>query len=1003
MVKFSSLMMTPAVNSFSGMLWCWLYAACLFGSLVGAENTISVKVQPPWQSKFDPKSLRNLAIQAGEYVWSRSVEAYWRYIEILLHEGCSEDNFKSHVYKVLPESDHLEEYLKYNVYSPILEAFHQVTTTLKTPEIVKTKCSNIFAVVTFMNQKDQTSCMADLDSIISEQFNPKATDSFKEPTTSFSTILPIDHVFAFAGEKPLVFLYYGYEKYDGNADYIKSLFQQAKEGKISLVLRPLVEDLDGDEEPKESLAGFGVEFAASKKEFDGKSTFPFKGLYHLPRTIIKDKDDTITNLDLGLAAVQAIFGSADPAEAFKGIAQNWPLISARVSNLVSLEDEAKALAKKSVTALQELFVPDLDYIFINGMIGRSDSFNLYSLMEASGTFERFHQAVVPTDVKPQQLFLTISEGLEQGQASIRYDLKGVHPDAIVFLNNLATDARYAHWSASSFALMRQATNNQGIYPVKRNLVEAILVFDVAKYPQTLSILLGATIDWAIKGSAGVQSNRKQDGLPIRFGLVLYSSDPALDNVVKCFYGLASVEGLRSAITYIRGWADAISDADDQENINSITAEAVYQQLLKSAEKEDLPRETRSFENLIDDDRTRQRWISARQLSQKFDITDPTIVINGRVTPIVAPSISVLASTFAKTLIAMYREEIRQIQVYLLKRAQESTQGSKSPPTNQALAAIDKELEGGYLEALLKASNKKEKGQKELSLFLKRRRRFIPDDPHRTVAIQIDKMRLEILNSLIDPNCHMAIPQKRSKQVDDSLIVWLVADPLTREGAQAMKECFKYFAGSTSERIRFRWFYPNKGDHGIRMAEYYYKLQMNRVDVKHFSASLDAMIDDAVKGKPKMDPWAGEPGQNEKKERMDKYIQRSYTEQTKVLESVLLDGQAYKGPILFINGVRYYHPDMAKIGETTNVLPLTAVDVENCIRIESHLRTDRHFKRLRESLPKERLVSADMLLRFASAELSLISAIEHGTGAGLSGLFGGSVPSAIFPTSNNLEP
>ncbi|KAG5248502.1 UDP-glucose:glycoprotein glucosyltransferase [Salix suchowensis] len=369
-----------------------------------------------------------------------------------------------------------------------------------------------------------------------------AGDSFQQPE-----LFDFDHVhFESLSGSPVTILY-GALGTDCFKVFHSALVEAAKQGKVKYVVRPVLpsgcESKVGQcvavgASDSLNLGGYGVELALKNMEYKAMDDSAIKKGVTLedPRTedlsqevrgfifskILERKPELTSEImafrdyllsstisdtldvwelkDLGHQTAQRIVHASDPLQSMQEINQNFPSVVSSLSRM-KLDDSVK----DEITANQRMIPPSKSLMALNGALINIEDIDLYLLVDMVqqelSLADQFSKLKVPhSTIRKLLLTASIPES-----NMIRVDFRSSH---VHYLNNLEEDAMYKRWRNNLNEILMPVFPGQLRY-IRKNLFHAVYVLDPAT-------------------SCGLESvdmilSLYENNLPLRFGLILYSS------------------------------------------------------------------------------------------------------------------------------------------------------------------------------------------------------------------------------------------------------------------------------------------------------------------------------------------------------------------------------------------------------------------------------------------------------------------------------------------------
>ncbi|KAG2537562.1 hypothetical protein PVAP13_9NG299400 [Panicum virgatum] len=376
-----------------------------------------------------------------------------------------------------------------------------------------------------------------------------AVDSTEQPE-----LFDFDHVYPRANITAPVAIFYGAVGTKCFKELHVQLAEASKQGKVRYALRPVLPSgcqatssfcgsigaLDAV-----TLSGYGVELALKNMEYKAMDDTAIKKGVPLedPKTedlsqevrgfifskILERKPElnaeimafrdyllssTVSDTlevwelkDLGHQTAQRIVQASDPLQSMQEINQNFPSIVSSLSRMKldnSIKDE--------IIANQRMVPPGKSLMALNGALINIEDLDLYLLMDMVhgelSLADQFARLKLPQSAARK--ILSAPPPAESN--SFRVDFRSSH---VHYLNNLEEDDMYRRWRSNIQELLMPVFPGQMRY-IRKNLFHAVYVFDPA------SACGAETIDMVL--------SLYQDNVPIRFGIVMYSS--RLINVIE---------------------------------------------------------------------------------------------------------------------------------------------------------------------------------------------------------------------------------------------------------------------------------------------------------------------------------------------------------------------------------------------------------------------------------------------------------------------------------------
>lgn len=204
--------------------------------------------------------------------------------------------------------------------------------------------------------------------------------------------------------------------------------------------------------------------------------------------------------DLGHQTAQRIVHASDPLQSMHEINQNFPSVVSSLSRM-KLNDSIR----EEIMTNQRMVPPGKSLMALNGALINIEEVDLYMLIDM--IHEELSMADQFSELKlPQNATLKLLSSPPPSESNaFRIDFRSIY---VHYLNNLEEDTMYRRWRNNINEILMPVFPGQLRY-IRKNLFNAIYVID----PTTTC---GAeTIDM-------IQS-MFQNGVPMRFGVILYSS------------------------------------------------------------------------------------------------------------------------------------------------------------------------------------------------------------------------------------------------------------------------------------------------------------------------------------------------------------------------------------------------------------------------------------------------------------------------------------------------
>ncbi|XP_066322950.1 UDP-glucose:glycoprotein glucosyltransferase-like [Miscanthus floridulus] len=204
--------------------------------------------------------------------------------------------------------------------------------------------------------------------------------------------------------------------------------------------------------------------------------------------------------DLGHQTAQRIVQASDPLQSMQEINQNFPSIVSSLSRMKldnSIKDE--------IIANQRMVPPGKSLMALNGALINIEDLDLYLLMDMVHGELSLADQFVRLKLPQSAAHKILSAPPPAESNSFRVDFRSSH---VHYLNNLEEDDMYRRWRSNIQELLMPVFPGQMRY-IRKNLFHSVYVLDPA------SACGAETIDMIL--------SLYQDGVPIRFGIIMYSS------------------------------------------------------------------------------------------------------------------------------------------------------------------------------------------------------------------------------------------------------------------------------------------------------------------------------------------------------------------------------------------------------------------------------------------------------------------------------------------------
>ncbi|CAL1385560.1 unnamed protein product [Linum trigynum] len=370
-----------------------------------------------------------------------------------------------------------------------------------------------------------------------------AGDSFQQPE-----LFDFDHIHFNSRAGSPVAILYGAIGTDCFKEFHAVLVIAAKEGQVKYVVRPVLPS--GCESKVHhcvavgardslNLGGYGVELALKNMEYKAMDDSTIKKGVTLedPRTedlsqevrgfifskllerkpeltseimafrdyllssTISDTLDVWELKDLGHQTAQRIVQASNPLQAMLEINQNFPSVVSSLSRM-KLNDSVK----EEITTNQRMIPPGKSLMALNGAILNAEDIDLYMLVDLVQQELLLADQLSKLKVPQRTVRRLLSTMSPQESNTFRVDFRSAN---VHFLNNLEEDAMYKRWRSNLNEILMPVFPGQLRY-IRKNLFHAVYVIDPASRCGL------EAVDMII--------SLYENNVPVRFGLLLYSSD-----------------------------------------------------------------------------------------------------------------------------------------------------------------------------------------------------------------------------------------------------------------------------------------------------------------------------------------------------------------------------------------------------------------------------------------------------------------------------------------------
>ncbi|XP_042473077.1 UDP-glucose:glycoprotein glucosyltransferase-like [Zingiber officinale] len=546
---------------------------CLGGNLVVAENRRPKNVQVSLRAKW---SGTPLLLEAGELLSKQSKDLFWEFTDLWLEPDKGSDCLTARccIQKIVDDSRTLLSEALGSIFefsftlrsaSPRIVLYRQlaedsfssypIDDEINSASITGEKQipdANYFLSTPITRNHGGHCCWVDTGNAL--LFNTSellvwfknSSNGLKEYMEQIE-IFEFDHVYPGSNSASPVAILYGAIGTECFREFHVLLAEASRQGKVKYVVRPVL--LPGCQTASSycgavgssdavNLAGYGVELALKNMEYKAMddSTVRKGVILEDPRTedlsqeirgfifhkILERKPELATEVmafreyllsstvsealevwelkDLGHQTVQRIIHASDPLQSMQEINQNFPSIVSSLSRMKLNES-----IKDEVLANQRMVPPGKSLMALNGALINIEDIDLYQLMDLVqqelSFADQFSKLKLPSSVI--QKLLSATPPSESNIFRVDFRSGYVH-----YLNNLEEDAMYNRWRSNINEILMPVFPGQFRY-IRKNLFHAVYVFDPATS-------CGAEI-------IDMVLSLYQSSIPMRFGIILYSS------------------------------------------------------------------------------------------------------------------------------------------------------------------------------------------------------------------------------------------------------------------------------------------------------------------------------------------------------------------------------------------------------------------------------------------------------------------------------------------------
>ncbi|PKS10878.1 hypothetical protein jhhlp_002636 [Lomentospora prolificans] len=384
--------------------------------------------------------------------------------------------------------------------------------------------------------------------------------------------LPFDRVL---GTGPSVVLYTDMQL-PSFASFHNSLVEMARRGDISYTVRYRRGERPEEDDSPLPVSGYGVELALKKTDYimidDRDATTGRNGDSTVnrdsPDQIVLSEEEEVTDLkplskaevsSLGVNAASLIMKSESPFDTLVKFTEDFPKHSAWIAS----HNASDEFIKEQRENLGGIVPPGVNVLWMNGvqLIERQiEPFTLVDMLRRERKLIAEAKNIGLTGSQAIALLghPNVTSAKVDG-SSQRFDWRDEREGGgvIMWLNDLESDTQYEEFPSVLTALLQRTYPGQ-VPRIRRNIFNAVIPIDVAKVDD---------LKVALQILAFVHRL-----LPVRFGLVPFSSNAGATDLMKVFYYLHDNYGLEGLFTYIElaahGEQAAADDAMFEEAINA---------------------------------------------------------------------------------------------------------------------------------------------------------------------------------------------------------------------------------------------------------------------------------------------------------------------------------------------------------------------------------------------------------------------------------------------------
>lgn len=461
-----------------------------------------------------------ITLEAAEYLNDKNPNYFWRFIDTVSRAPSNPEATDKERYDTLitqtsnflssTENALLKLSLSLRTYSARIEMFSQMGENRKSEKVGD--CAN------FADVNGELTCSpSDIEALLA---------SGAKTSNGERSIYSLDHQYPvplsgqsdFERKSPIkgdYVILYGQMGSPGFLEFHETLKTLADAKKITYILRHYLKDRS---EHSLRLAGYGVELQmksteykatddsdikdnTGREEFDNEGVEEINGInFSVLKNLYPDKHQQLDDFEKHLLETSDEIGalkvwqfqelshqaaerimkspSAEAIKVLTDIAQNFPM---QAKSLIRTKVTNKM--KQEIKKNQELFFGNLHIqptdtaLFINGLFFDLDSLDILGLLETLraelAVMETLHQIGVSNSKMEKLLALDLSGSQTSDSQDFAIDIRD---SAVIWVNDLESDARYNRWSPSLTSLLRPTFPGM-LRNIRRNLYNLILIVD----------------------------------------------------------------------------------------------------------------------------------------------------------------------------------------------------------------------------------------------------------------------------------------------------------------------------------------------------------------------------------------------------------------------------------------------------------------------------------------------------------------------------------------------